>query len=238
MLDGYPLVDVHLHAAAKPTLKLPWDTWVQGFADDIGPLYDDAGYVIGEKFADLLAGEGVDVALLMSQYSPKVPGIRSVEDNRAIAAAAPDRVKVIGSVNPHLHYPVDDEVRRQLALGVVALKIHPVHAGAAANDRMLYPAYEAAQAAGLPVVVHCGTSTFPGSTNAFGDPVVLDDVLRDFRSLNLVLAHGGRGWWYVAAAFLALSHDRVWIELSALPLSRLLHYYARQNWNRLTQRMI
>ena len=36
---------------------------------------------------------------------------------------------------------------------MVALKIHPVHAGAAANDRMLYPAYEAAQAAGLPVVV-------------------------------------------------------------------------------------
>ncbi len=32
MLDGFPLVDVHLHAASKPTLKLPWDTWVQGFA--------------------------------------------------------------------------------------------------------------------------------------------------------------------------------------------------------------
>ena len=87
----------------------------------------------------------------------------------------------------------------------MALKIHPVHAGVAANDRMLYPAYEACQAAGVPVVVHCGTSTFPGSSNAFGDPVVLDDVLRDFRSLTLVLAHGGRGWWYDAAAFLALS---------------------------------
>ena len=32
MLDGMPLVDVHLHAARKATLKLPWDTWVQGFA--------------------------------------------------------------------------------------------------------------------------------------------------------------------------------------------------------------
>jgi predicted TIM-barrel fold metal-dependent hydrolase len=145
---------------------------------------------------------------------------------------------VIGSVNPHLHYPVDEEVRRQLGLGAVAVKIHPVHAGVAANDRMLYPAYEACQAAGVPLVVHCGTSTFPGSSNAFGDPVVLDDVLRDFRSLTLVLAHGGRGWWYDAAAFLALSHDRVWIELSGLPPSRLRDYYARQNWTRLTQRMI
>ena len=32
MLDGMPLVDVHLHAARKPTLKLPWEAWVQGFA--------------------------------------------------------------------------------------------------------------------------------------------------------------------------------------------------------------
>ena len=120
----------------------------------------------------------------------------------------------------------------------MALKIHPVHAGVAANDRMLYPAYEACQAAGVPVVVHCGTSTFPGAANTFGDPVVLDDVLRDFRSLTLVLAHGGRGWWYDAAAFLALSSDRVWIELSGLPPSRLRDYYARQNWARLTRRMI
>jgi uncharacterized protein len=238
MLDGFPLADVHLHAANRPTLKLPWATWVQGFADDIGRLYDDSGLVIPAAFDAMLAAEGVDTALLMSEYSPKVTGTQAIEDNLAIAAADPGRIKVIGSVNPHLHYPVDEEVRRQLALGAVALKIHPVHAGAAANDRMLYPAYEACQAAGVPVVVHCGTSTFPGSSNAFGDPVVLDDVLRDFRSLTLVLAHGGRGWWYDAAAFLALSHERVWIELSGLPPSRLRDYYARQNWGRLTKRMI
>ena len=83
-----------------------------------------------------------------------------------------------------------------------------------------------------------GTSTFPGSTNAYADPVLLDAVLRDFPDLHVVLAHGGRGWWYDAAAFLALSSERVWIELSGLPPSRLRDYYARQNWNRLTRRMI
>ena len=86
--------------------------------------------------------------------------------------------------------------------------------------------------------MHCGTSTFPGALNQYADPILLDDVLRDFRSLNLVLAHGGRGWWYDAAAFLALSDERVWIELSGLPPSRLQTYYARHNWARLTRRMI
>jgi uncharacterized protein len=240
MLDGMPLVDVHLHAARKATLKLPWDTWVQGFAgrDVAGRLYDASGAVIPAAFDAMLAAEGVDIGLLICEYSPKVTGMQVIEDMLPIAGFNPDRIRVIANVNPHLHYPVDEEVRRQLALGAVALKLHPVHAGVAANERMLYPAYEACQAAGVPVVVHCGTSTFPGASNAFGDPVVLDDVLRDFRSLTLVLAHGGRGWWYDAAAFLALSHDRVWLELSGLPPSRLRDYYARQNWNRLTKRMI
>jgi predicted TIM-barrel fold metal-dependent hydrolase len=129
-------------------------------------------------------------------------------------------------------------VHRQLALGAVALKVHPVHGGFPVNDRALYPAYEICQSAGLPVVVHCGTSTFPGASNQFGDPILLDDVLRDFRSLEVVLAHGGRGWWYDAAAFLALTNPHVWIELSGLPPSRLQTYYARHNWARLTRRMI
>jgi hypothetical protein len=68
--------------------------------------------------------------------------------------------------------------------------------------------------------------------------VVLDDVTRDFRRLNVVLAHGGRGWWYDAAAFMALASDRVWIELSGLPPSRLREYYGRHHWGRLTRRMI
>ena len=90
----------------------------------------------------------------------------------------------------------------------------------------------------MPVVLHCGTSTFPGCVEPFADPVLLDDVLRDFRWLDVVLAHGGRGWWYDAAAFMALSSERVWIELSGLPPSRLRDYYAGHNWARLTRRMI
>jgi predicted TIM-barrel fold metal-dependent hydrolase len=90
----------------------------------------------------------------------------------------------------------------------------------------------------MPLVVHCGTSIFPGSMNRYADPVLLDDVLRDFPRLDVVLAHGGRGWWYDAAAFLALSSEHVWIELSGLPPSRLQTYYARHSWPRLTRRMI
>ena len=178
------------------------------------------------------------MALLLAEYSPKVTGIQPVEDLLPLTKHPGDRCRLVANVNPHLHYPVDEELDRQIALGAVALKIHPVHGGFPANDRALYPAYALCQDARIPVIVHCGTSTFPGSSNSFADPVLLDDVLRDFRSLEVVLAHGGRGWWYDAAAFMALSSERVWIELSGLPPSRLRDYYAGHSWPRLTRRMI
>jgi predicted TIM-barrel fold metal-dependent hydrolase len=240
MLDGRPLIDVHLHAARLPTLKPAWREWAQGFGDGavLDRIYDHEGTVDPAVFDAYLEEEGVDIALVLAEYSPKATGIQAAEDMLPLTAHNPGRVKLVANINPHMHYPVEEELRRQLDLGAVALKIHPVHAGAAVNDRALYPAYELCQSVGIPLVVHCGTSTFPGSSNAFADPVLLDDVLRDFRSLNIALAHGGRGWWYDAAAFLALTYDRVWIELSGLPPSRLREYYARHNWNRLTRKMI
>jgi predicted TIM-barrel fold metal-dependent hydrolase len=239
MLDGRPLVDVHLHAARLPTLKPAWRTWAQDFGDTglIDAVYDADGTVDPARFDAYLAAEGVDVALLFAEYSPKVTGIQTVEDLLPLTAHS-DRMRLVANVNPHLHYPVEEELARQLGLGAVACKVHPVHGGFPANDRAMYPAYALCQDAGIPLVVHCGTSTFPGSMNAYADPILLDDVLRDFRSLDVVLAHGGRGWWYDAAAFLALSHERVWIELSGLPPSRLRDYYARQSWSRLTRKMI
>ena len=235
MLDGRPFIDVHLHPARLDGLKLSWDVWVQDFdSPELRRLYDGDA-IDRDKFDALLESEGVDVAVVLAEYSPKVTGTQAVED---MAALANERIRFAANVNPHLHFPVDEEVARQLDLGAAALKVHPVHGGFPANSRALYPAYALCQERGVPVVVHCGTSTFPGAENQWADPTYLDDVLRDFRTLDVVLAHGGRGWWYDAAAVLALSNPRVWIELSGLPPSRLKTYYARHNWPRLTRRMI
>jgi len=97
--------------------------------------------------------------------------------------------------------------------------VHPVHGGFPAHERALYPAYEICRAAGIPVVVHCGTSTFPGALNQFADPILLDDVLRTSPDWTWCSHTVGAAGWYDAARFLALSNDHVWIELSGLPPS-------------------
>jgi hypothetical protein len=164
--------------------------------------------------------------------------MQPAEDLLPLVRHNPARFSLIANVNPHLHYPAHDEVARQLGLGAIALKVHPVHGGFSPADPALYPAYQACAEQHLPVVVHCGTSTFPGSSNELADPALIIPVLRDFPGLTVVLAHGGRGWWYDAAASLALLHENVWIELSGLPPHRLPHYYARFDLARLARKFI
>ena len=240
MFDGRPLVDAHVHLARLPTLKMSWEHWaMQPRADgDPTALYDDEGSPVAARFASFLEREGVDCAILLAEYSPRVTGIQPIEDIVAVARHDPARIRVAANVNPHLHHPIAAEVERQLELGAVALKVHPVHGGFPANARELYPAYAACQDRGVPVIFHCGTSNFAGAVNRFADPLYIEDVAKDFPDLTIVLAHGGRGWWYDAAAFLALMRERVWIEISGLPPRKLPEYYARHDLDRLGRTFI
>lgn len=240
MLDGYLLVDAHVHVPRLPTLKAPWLDWARDFGASgvLDRVWRADGTPDPARLDALFEEEGVDAALLFCEYSPKATGYQPFEDLLPLVEHNPARFRPVASVNPHLHHPVRQEVERQLALGAAALKIHPVHGGFRPDDAALYPAYAVLVERNVPLVVHCGTSSFPGSTNAYADPLLLDAVLRDFPSLTVVLAHGGRGWWYDAAAFLALSNDNVWIELSGLPPKRLPQYYARYDLARLSRRWI
>ena len=240
MLDGIPLVDAHIHAARLPTLKESWKDWAAQYGRQVplSELYDAEGTVIPERFDAYLEREGVDHALLLCEYSPKVTGIQPIEDLLPLVRHSPARLHPVANLNPHYHYPLVPELERQLGFGAVALKLHPVHGGFPPNDRALYTVYAYCEGHHVPVIFHVGTSVFPGSTNSYADPALVEDVLRDFPDLTVVLAHGGRGWWYEAAAFLALMRPNVWIDISGLPPRRLPDYYRSAGFARVARKMI
>jgi uncharacterized protein len=239
MIDGQLFVDAHTHVARLPTLSPDWQAWVRSFGAGIplGELFDGDGVPRPQAIDDHFAEQGVDHVLVFCEYSPKTTGIQPIEDVLPLVEASPDRFRPVANINPHLHYPPARELARQVGLGAVALKIHPVHGGFEARDRMLYPAYAWAEERQLPLIVHCGTSTFSGSANSYADPALLDEVFRDFPGLTVVLAHGGRGWWYDQAAFLALMRPNVWVEVSGLPPQRLPDYYGA-SLRRLADKMV
>ena len=240
MLDGIPLVDAHVHVPSLTTLSPAWVQWARDFGPDgiLEDVWDADGRPRPERLDELFAGQGVDVALLFCEYSPKATGMQTFDDLLPLVEHNPQRFRPVANVNPHLHLQIAAEVERQLDLGGAALKLHPVHGGFRCDDMALYPAYQILQERQVPLVVHCGTSSFPGSVNEYADPHILLPVIRDFPGLDIVLAHGGRGSWYDSAATMALSHETVWIELSGLPPKRLPEYYARFDLGRLARRWI
>ena len=239
MLDGRLLVDAHVHIARLRTLSADWQAWARKFGAQtpLDTLFDADGVPRPAALDDHFAAQGADHVLLFTEHSPKVTGIQPIEDVLPVVRHNPQRFHPVANLNPHLHYPVTAELARQVSLGAIAVKIHPVHGGFEARDRMLYPAYAWACERGLPMIVHCGTSTFAGSVNSYADPVLLDEVMRDFPDLVIVLAHGGRGWWYDQAAFLALMKPNVWLEVSGLPPQRVADYYG-SSLPRLADKMI
>jgi uncharacterized protein len=221
VLDGRLLVDAHVHVPVLGTLAPAWQDWARTFGRPglLAELWDGDGRPRPQALDAHFAAEGVDVALLFCEYSPRATGYQGFDDLLPLVEANPRRFRPVANVNPHLHFPITRELTRQLDHGAAALKLHPVHGGFRVDDAELFAAYHLLVERGVPLVVHCGTSSFPGARNELADPVHLYPVLRTFPELTVVLAHGGRGWWYDAAAFLALSHETVWIELSGLPPS-------------------
>ena len=79
----------------------------------------------------------------------------------------------------------------------------------------------------MPVMIHTGTSVFPGARNRFADPMAADDVAIDFPGLPLILAHAGRPLYMDTCMFLARRHTNVHLDVSGIPPRRLLTYLPR-----------
>ena len=108
-----------------------------------------------------MGDEGVDVALLFCEYSPKATGYQLFDDLLPLVEHNPRRFRPVANVNPHLHFPIARELVRQLDHGAAALKIHPVHGGFRADDAALYPAYSVLVERGVPLVVHSRDEQLP-----------------------------------------------------------------------------
>ena len=127
---------------------------------------------------------------------------------------------------------VEEEFHQLLRMGIRMLKIHPPHQFFYANAyrdgfKELEVIYRLAEANGIPVMVHTGTSVFPGARNKYADPIYLDDVSVDFPRLKIILAHGGRPIWMETAFFLLRLHRNMYFDISGIPPKRLLNYFPR-----------
>jgi uncharacterized protein len=178
--------------------------------------------------------DGIERAVLVNYPSPDLMGF-SEKVNEYVTdycRAAPERLVPMGGVHPRFAKDAAAEVRRAADMGVRALKLHPPHMDVEANAYRsgcdaLRSLYEEAQRLQLPVMIHTGTSIFPGARSRVGEPMAVDDVAVDFPDLTIVLAHGGRPLWMEQAFFLVRRFPNVHMDVSSIPPASIPRYFPR-----------
>ena len=227
------ITDVHIHIQpwrdVKPAVletmrrdkAAQWDFLIQ--------VMDDPRALLG-----VMDQAGVWRAGLVNYPSPDVIGFTDTVNSFAAryAQADPDRLLPYGGVHPRFTRDAAGDVDRLIDLGIRLVKIHPPHQGFPANAysdglESLGAIYRRCEQRGLPVMIHTGTSIFPGARSKFGNPMELDDVAIDFPDLRIVMAHGGRPLYMEEAFFVLRRHRRVWLDVSGIPPARLLDYFPR-----------
>ena len=230
------ITDVHVHMQ-------PWETFRPGTLATMRAGRPDFDTIIAMSrdpaaFLRYLDSVRVERAALINYPAPDIMGFGAETNEFAVryARAAPDRLIPIGGVHPRFATDPSGEVARLADAGIRALKIHPPHMGirpedyldaASAHGRALAAIYSGAQDAGLPVIIHTGTSIFPGARSRLGDPIGIDDVAVDHPNLTIVMAHGGRPIWMETCFFLMRRHRNVWLDLSGIPPKNIPAYFPR-----------
>lgn len=231
MLD-YPIIDIHVHIQ-------PWKQFKPGALaimkrdpehfELLTRLCDDP-----HAFLAYLDQEGIQTAGLVNYVAPEVMGFEDsvCEFIVEYCKTDPKRLLPIGSLHPQFTPNVARRMDEIAEMGIRIVKIHPPHQCIYPNayrngDDNLRIIYEKAEKHEIPVMIHTGTSVFPGARNIYADPIYVDDVAVDFPKLTILLAHGGRPLWMETAFFLLRRHPNMWLDLSGIPPKRILEYFPR-----------
>ena len=217
------VIDFHTH----PYKPADLNPATREFISEISPAVQQHGERLADVnyIADLLRSDGVVHAVVLPEHCPETSGNVRTESVLELCAQSQGFFLPFASVHPLLDPEPAALLQSYVDSGVRGLKLYPSYQFYYPNDRRVYPLYEICRDAGIPVLLHIGSSVIPGTRLKYCDPIHLDDVAVDFPGLNIVMAHGGRGYWYDACAFLAGHFTNVYIDVAGLVPHKLLEHF-------------
>jgi uncharacterized protein len=186
------------------------------------------------KFLAYMDGCGVDRVVLINYAAQPTLGFPDDVNDWILkyCAADPEGLLPCGGLHPKLSENIEERMNRFIDRGMRLFKVHPPHQLVYPNEYLsgckgLEAIYRTAESAGVPVMIHTGTSVFPEARSKYGDPIYVDDVAVDFPKLKILLAHGGRPLWMETAFFLVRRHANLFLDISGIPPRSLLGYFPR-----------
>lgn len=218
------VIDFHTH----PYLTHDLAPATVAFIDRISPAVREHGQRLADPvFAkERLEAQGVLRAVLLAEHCPRTSGNVRTETVIEWSRRTDGFFLPFASVDPNTDDAPADLLKAYLDTAEIrGLKLYPSYQLFYPNERRVYPIYELCQERRIPVLLHIGSSVIPGTRLKYCDPIYLDDLAVDFPELVVVMAHGGRGFWYDACAFLAAHHANFYIDLTGLVPRKLLDHF-------------
>ena len=211
------IIDFHVHAGDFKLLR-----------DDIQELLTrrpiESNVNIAEVFSQpeqlesYLRRNGVYRAVLLAECGP---GTNYTIDSEVITnfSKTKDIFIPFGNINPNYHEP-KEEFWKSIKLGVKGFKFYPAdHGFNALREDMLY-VYKMCELMGLPILFHTGLTAQKDTEQKFINPLDFRPLAENYPNLVLILAHGGKPYWYDEASLLALTFPNVYIDTALIdPLS-------------------
>ncbi len=211
------IIDFHVHGGDFKLLR-----------DDIQELLTrkpmESGVKVREVFSEpeqmenYLQDKGVYRAVLLAECGP---GTNYTIDSELIVnlAQSKDIFIPFGNINPNYH-DTKKEFWKSVKLGVKGFKFYPADHGFDPLTEDMQYVYKMCETLGFPVMFHTGLTAQRDTEQKFIKPFDFRPLAEKYPELIMILAHGGKPYWYEEASTLALTFPNVYIDTALIdPLS-------------------
>jgi uncharacterized protein len=204
------IVDVHTHVWERPAHLS--EAFIEDAKAAAGAAYKPIEVDLDEHWR---AMEPVDRAIVLGFRARHVGVLVPNEYVAGYVERQPGKLIGFCSVDPNDADAVeqlDDAVKR---LGLRGLKVGPIYQNIHPQDERFMALMERAEALGVPVLIHQGTTFCSNVSLELANPILLQPIALKFPKLRMLIAHMGHPW-IAETLVLIRKHPHFYSDISAL----------------------
>jgi predicted TIM-barrel fold metal-dependent hydrolase len=204
------IVDVHTHVWERPAHL--GDAFIADAKAAAGAAYKDIAVDLDEHWR---AMEPVDRAIVLGFRARHVDVLVPNEYVADYVGRHPEKLIGFCSVDPHDADAVEQLDHAVKRLGLRGLKVGPIYQNIHPQDERFLALMARAEALGVPVLIHQGTTFCSNVSLELANPILLQPIALRFPKLRMLIAHMGHPW-IAETLVLIRKHPHFYTDISAL----------------------
>jgi predicted TIM-barrel fold metal-dependent hydrolase len=204
------IVDVHTHVWERPAHI--GDEFIADARIAAGAAYKDIAVDLDEHWR---AMEPVDRAIVLGFRARHVGVLVPNEYVADYVGRHPEKLIGFCSVDPHDADAVEQLDHAVKRLGLRGLKVGPIYQNVHPQDERFLALMARAEALGVPVLIHQGTTFCSNVSLELANPILLQPIALKFPKLRMLIAHMGHPW-IAETLVLIRKHPHFYTDISAL----------------------